>query len=57
MLKTSVIVLVHCFNNLSAALEMELLLLREELARQGKEKDKAVKRVEKLAQDLQSKYR
>jgi hypothetical protein len=35
---------------------MELLLLREELARQGEENDKAVKRAEKLAQDLKSKY-
>jgi hypothetical protein len=47
---------VHCLNNSSAALESELLLLREELARQVEEKDKAVRRVEKLAQDLQSEY-
>jgi hypothetical protein len=56
VLKTSVVVLVHFLSNLSVALEMELLLLREELARQGEENDKAVKRAEKLAQDLKSKY-
>ena len=33
VLKTFVIVLVHCLSNLSAVVETELLLLREELAR------------------------
>lgn len=51
-----IVVVMRCLNNLSTALESELLLLREELARQGEEKDKAVKRAEKLTQDLQSEY-